>query len=70
MSAAAVKRPTAPEVEREKDGGIRNQAADGKFSFEITQLAHFKLKDVYEPRGNGAFLYSPPAIMWVSSELV
>jgi len=50
--------------------GIHNQAADGKYSFEITQLAHFKLKAIYKLRGNGAFLCSPHAIMWVSSELV
>lgn len=30
----------------------------------------FKLKDVCESGGNGAFPCSPPAIMWVSSELV
>lgn len=55
---------------KENAQGICNQAADGKFSFDITQLAHLKLKDVCEPRGNGSFLLSPHAIMWVSSELV
>lgn len=49
---------------------IHNQGADGTFSLEIAQLAHFKLRDVCEPKGNGAFVYSLHAIMWVSSELV
>lgn len=43
---------------KEKGWGIHNQAADGKFSFGLTQLAQFKLRNACEPRGNGAFLYS------------